>query len=173
MKVDPIGDKYKFSDALDMNMPTPHLKTPLKRWLFNVLDNYHPKGITKILGYSDTYKLSNFVHNDLQISFREEFPNDYHQFIQYTFSDRDRCLVVLQKCLNEYASTKATKDLENMLDEVGSGYQAITVKNHHNLVERVPEIVKKASSKALSGDDRLMSAWVSCYGRDPNYKNVV
>jgi hypothetical protein len=129
---------------------------------------------------SKKYVKQNFINN-LQIIFREEFPQYWGEFYGFIYSDVDRLCNFLAYCLQNFADADDAIRLEYILSQGGSGYAVLKVdqdaseyqKGVYDLVDRVSEVVQSESQNAISSNDQLMKAWLHCYSRTPDYEKVV
>jgi len=179
MKFKPLSKKYQFDDTLVMGFPG-FLHQPIANWLYNLLLDkskvVKPDGI-----YVHEPYLTNGFREALHVNFREAFPSEWNSAIRFILDDTDRTAMILQWCLNYYASEKAAKDLEWMLSGGGSGYAVLKTNKTaseyaegvYDLVERVPAATKQLAEQTLNSNDELLKAWRACYGRNPSYNEAV
>lgn len=177
MSFKPLSKKYIFDDTLSMDIPA-HLKGPIANWLESIFQRKNLIARSHVIGAG--YYISRDFKDFLQVQLREVFPQQWGEFLEYVMNDTDRCLTLLQLCLNKFANNDEANRLETYLSWAGSGYEVEKDKEAsqyaegvYDLVERVPTATKEATKKAISENDQLLEAWRSCYGRKPNYKEVV
>jgi len=179
MKFKPLSKKYQFDDTLRMDIPD-YLHQPIANWLYSVLER--KDAVVRSDGiYRKGAYLSKTFHEILNVNMREAYPQDWNQTINFILSDDDRTLTMLQWCLNYYARRNEAWDLEYSLSNGGVGYAVQATKTNaseyddgvYDLIERVPEVVRNAAEDSLNSNDELLKAWRSCYGRSPNYNEVV
>jgi hypothetical protein len=178
MNFKPISKKYVFKDTLITDFPD-YLHQPIADWLFAILTDHSEVIKADGLYVSEPY-LSNSFRTNLQSNLREVFPQEWDKAIRFILTNTDRTLVILQWCLNNYATSKDAYGLEYMLATGGSGYAVeLTDKNAseyssgvYDLIERVPESIKEMAEKSFKSNDELLKAWVACFGRNPKYNEV-
>lgn len=179
MKFKPLSNRYQFDDVLRMDFPD-FLEKSLSNWVFSVLKRASRIEL-KSSGYSRAYYLTDSFHELLQVNLRETYPMYWADFDRFVFSDIDRTLTILQWCLNYYARKREGQNLEWALSTSGSGWAVLLTKKDASdyddgvcdLVERVPSAVKQLSQIAIDNNEELLRAWRACYGRNPNYNEVV
>lgn len=181
MTFNPLSKRYVFDDTLSMDIDD-HIKEPIANWIHAVLKDMQIYVDDSAWGpaHSPAHITTGFKEA-LQVHLREVFPQRWGNFIEFVMNDKDRTLTILQWCLANYARKPDANRLEWILSNAGSGYAVKKTqpdaseydRGVYDLVERVPEIVKKVSESALDANSELMKAWVACYGVKPNYNEVV
>ncbi len=181
IKFKPFGKKYDFKEnILTCDYPE-YMTTSLKDWLWDVLKkNDKVATANSYLTHNSCYIKPDFL-NILCIKFREKFPQEWSSFIIFTFQDSLRTSNILAFFLQNFANGYDANQLEYFLSEGGSAYEVILSdkktseydKGVYNLIERVPEVVKKQSNRAISDNDLLQEAWTFCYSINPDYEKVV
>lgn len=175
----PLAKKYNFkNEVLYMDMPN-HMQKATIRWMHDVLKDARRLETSTYTNRGE-YITTGFMES-LEVHLRETYPQYWNDFVDFVFGDLDRELTLLQWCLNYFADEREANSLEWILSNGGSGYSVLKLNKDqseytdggYDLVERVPEVVKKASEEAISSNEKLMAAWVACYGKNPNYKEVV
>ena len=178
MKFKPFGEKYAFADdVLNMGFPD-FLHGPLKHWLFETLE-YSQAIVTDGL-YNKSWLAKPFRDN-LQIIFRESFPEDWNEVVRFIFENASRTANFLTFCLQNFAIEENADSLEYILSQSGSGYEVVKTNKSSGaydrgvfeLIERVSPVVKSESKKALEENDLLSQAWHYCYSLKPDYEKVV
>lgn len=181
MTFKPLSKRYLFDDTLSMNIDD-HIKEPIANWIRSVLNDMQIYVDASGWGPSHTAAhIKTSFKEALQVHLREVYPQMWGSFINFVMSDKDRTLTILQWCLAHYARQSDANRLEWILSNAGSGYAVKKTQPNaseydrgpYDLVERVPEVVKKSSEQALNANGELMKAWVACYGVKPNYNEVV
>jgi len=181
MKFQPFGSRYDFSKGVLIKNFPDYMRTTIENWLWKLLKGvYVAKMSEHYLTRGRRYLESSFL-NDMQIQFREVFPQLWNEAIRFIFLDQDRTANFLALCLQNYAKAEHASELERILSQSGSGYEVTkTVKGAseysrgvYDLVERVSPVVKEQSEKALSDNAILEEAWKYCYSRNPDYDKVV
>lgn len=179
MKSKPVIEKYRFDDTLLLTIPN-YLHAPIGNWLYNVLVRKDlliaADGI-----YNNRTRFSKNFHEILQIEMREVYPDEWNQAINFILGDSDRTLTILQWSLNYCANQSEALGLEYSLRTGGMGYAVQSLKKDaseyddgvYDLVERVPDVVKKMAEKSFETNEELLRAWRSCYGLNPKYNEVV
>lgn len=178
MSFKPLSKKYIFDDTLSMDIPA-HLKGPIANWLELILQRKNLIVRSHVTG-AGSY-VSRVFKDFLQVQLREVFPQQWGEFLEFVINDTDRCLTLLQICLNKFADNDEANRLEIHLSMAGSGYEVEKVDKEasshtegvYDLIERVPSATKEAAKNAISENDQLLKAWRACYGRGPNYKEAV
>lgn len=179
MNFKPLSKKYQFDDTLAMDFPV-FLHQPLAKWLYSLLTDKRRVVGPDGLYIHDAYLTDNF-REALHINFRESFPSDWNEAINFILADMDRTTMMLQWCLNNYANGDFADRLEWILGTAGSGYAVLKTdvsaseyaEGVYDLVERVPTSIKQMAEAALNSNDGLLNAWRACYGRSPNYNEAV
>jgi hypothetical protein len=174
IKFKPITEKYHFDDSLVHDYPS-YLRDSLTIWIKSVLmfnSVWHQD-------YGSEWVDPTFV-NELNLLFRETFPNNTDSFIYFIFQDTDRTTNILGLCLQNYATKQYALDLEKILSVGGSAFSVMIepISNNYqtgiaNLVQRVPMVVLDASEEALNSESLLKEAWIACYSKNPNYEKTV
>jgi len=179
MKFTPISKKYQFNDTLRMDIPD-YLRQPIASWIYSVLLRHkaivEPNGIYR----SKPYFTKDF-REILNVNMRESYPQEWSEAINFILSDTDRTLTIIQWCLNYYARRSEAWELEYSFSNGGLGYSIQPTKSDaseydngvFDLVERVPEVVKKAADLSFDSNAELLKAWRACYGKSPNYNETV
>lgn len=181
MSFKPLSKRYVFDNTLSMDIDS-HVKEPIANWIQRTLEK-----VKCYIGPSAWGPTSSRAHittefkEYLHISLREVFPQTWGSFIEFVMNDKDRTLVIMQLCLDKFAKPEDAERLEIILSKGGSGYAVIKAdktkseydRGGYDLVERVPEIVKKASAEAIEAEEELSKSWIACYGIEPNYNEVV
>jgi len=181
MKFKPFNNKYSFPDnELIADFPN-YLRDPIEDWLLRILTN---AGVVKTINHymsrGQKYLVSAFINN-LQIIFRERFPRDWSEMMEFIFQNRDRTANFLAFCLQNYADAADAVQLEYILSKGGSIYTVVKTdkdasnykKGVYDLVERISPVIKKQSRRAITDNEILMEAWLFCYSRAPDYEKVV
>ena len=177
MKFKPLSKKYQFDDTLVMDFPRYFLQ-PIANWCSDLL--YRNQQIEKDSLYNIEYLADDF-RETLQVNLHEVYPQEWDDAIKYILADTDRTTVILQWCLNFYATQQDAANLEWILANGGSGYAVLKTnqqaseytKGAYDLVERVPGATKQLAQQALNANEELLKAWRACYGRKPNYNEAV
>ncbi|MBU1129790.1 hypothetical protein KKE45_00520 [Patescibacteria group bacterium] len=181
MTFKPFGKKYDFREiALISNFPS-YLHDPIENWLWTVLSRANVVVESDIWNANGKKYVGQRFINNLQIDFREKFPQYWSQFIPYIFSDTDRTCNILAFCLQHFSNQENANELEYILSQGGSGYGIIKTnkkaseydKGVYDLVDRVASSIVKQSKQALDNNGLLLNAWIKCYGRNPDYGKVV
>jgi hypothetical protein len=179
MKFTPLSKRYRFDDTLMMGIPD-YLHQPIANWIYSVLRRKNA-----IVEPDGLYRNSPYFTKDfreiLNVNMRESYPQDWNEAINFILSSNDRTLTILQWCLNYYARRSEAFELEYSLSNGGMGYAVQTTKKDaseyddgvFDLVERVPEVVKKAADLSFDTNAELLVAWRACYGKNPNYNEAV
>ena len=172
MSFKPLAKRYEFDDTLSMDIGD-HIKEPIANWIKSILKDMRIYVEQSAWGPSSSpAHITSAFKEVLQVQLREVFPQRWGSFIEFVMNDKDRMLTIIQWCLTNCAKEADANQLEWILSGGGSGYAVKKVKLNaseydrgaYDLVERVPEVVKKASEQALIANDELMKAWVACYG---------
>lgn len=181
MNFKPLSKRYEFDDTLSMDIGA-HIKEPIINWMRDLLKDMQIYVDESAWGpsHSPAHITSRFKEV-LQVNLREVFPQRWGNFVEFVMNDKDRTLTIIQWSLVHYAKQSDANRLEWILSNAGSGYAVKKVNQQaseydrgaYDLVERVPEVVKKASEAALSAHSELMRAWVACYGIKQNYNEAV
>ena len=181
MTFKPFSKKYDFVKVTLIKDFPSYLHDPIGDWLWKLLCSVDVVNIDdSYMTSGKRYVKSSFINN-LQIDFREEFPRHWNQFVPFLFSDSDRICNFLAYCLQHFTDQDYANRLEYILSQGGSGYGVIKTDNKaseydkgvYSLVDRVADSVVNQSKKALSDNELLMEAWVSCYARNHDYEKVV
>lgn len=180
MKFKPLSKKYRFEDdVLVMDFPG-FLHQPIANWIWEVL-----KRKNLLIEADGLYRHKSYIKEGLKetlhVNLREIFPQEWNEFINFILSDTDRTLTIIQWCLNSYANARDADNLEWALRNGGSGYEVEKTDKDaseyadgvYDLIERVPLATKLAAANSLDQNAQLQAAWRACYGRKPNYKDVV
>lgn len=117
----------------------------------------------------------------LNLTFREDFPDTFSELLAFLFEDQDRITNFLSFCLQKYSNGENSDLLDRILTLGGSAYSVHKINSNaseyveggYELVQRVPEPIKEISERAITSNDLLQEAWVSCYSPKPNYEKVV
>lgn len=180
MRFKPFGSKYSFAKDVLVRDFSGFMHQPIANWLWKVLET---SDIAKSgIGYGGRgpYIESGF-HNQLQIEFREVFPDSWKELLIFILSDTNRTANFLALCLQNFAYGENAVELEYILSQGGSAYEVIRtdkntseyVRGGYDLAERVSSVVKSQSEIALNNNELLSEAWNFCYSRNPDYEKVV
>lgn len=180
MKFKPVTKKYIFDKELLFKNYPAHIVPAIATW------------IKKVLLEVDIWKYPNSIYpgesiidydflNYLDINFRERFPRDPDKFLSFIFQDSDRTTNFLALCLQNYAQAFMVIELEDILCTGGSGYTIIFTKDNPSqyekgvatIIDRVPEIIKKASEQILNNEELIKEAWINYYSRTHDYSKTV
>lgn len=173
MKFKPFTKKYKFEEKVLIEDFPEYFFKPISEWLYSIM-NYN--GVLE-----GGRRLITFFNNELNVMFRENFPAEWGEFLEFIFNDNERLCDILALCLQNFANEEEALDLEFILSQGGSAYSIIKTdksaneykKGVYNLAFRVPDLVKKQAEKALSKNQLLEEAWSFCYSRKPDYEKTV
>lgn len=181
MNFKPFSNKYDFKkSALIKDFPS-YFINPIENWLLKILGRVNKLDTTgDYVGSGRRYVKSQFLNN-LQIIFREEFPQYWNEFYVFIYSDTDRFCNFLAFVLQNYVDWSSAQELEYILAQGGSAYKVIKTNKSaseyevgiYDLVDRVTPIVVENAKIAISENEVLMNAWLHCYGRNPDYEKVV
>lgn len=180
MKFKSFSKKYEFKKtALIRNFPS-YLYNPISNWLWNILRSARLVDTTTNRIPRRRYLVQTFL-DDLQITFREVFPQYWEETINFILSDPNRTADFIALCLQNYADSHSAGELEKILAEGGSAYEVTPTKKDateyeegvYDLSERVSVIVKTQSENALEANTLLQEAWQLCYSRNPDYEKSV
>lgn len=179
MKFKPLSKKYQFNDTLVMDFPS-FMHQPIANWLEDLLTRKNLLVAPDML-YPGKRYITDAFREVLHVNLRESYPQAWGDFINHILTDTDRTLTILQWCLNYHANARDANNLEWLLSSSGSGYEVEKTDKEaseykegiYDLIERVSTATKEAAKHALSQNEQLLTAWRACYGRKPNYKEVV
>lgn len=182
MKFKPFAEKYNFNSvALIKDFPS-YFYDPIGNWLWKVLSSANVVDVNQMAFASSHRRFikPTFI-DELQILFREEFPQYWSEALPYIFENPDRTSSFLALCLQNFADADDADELEYILSKGGSGYEVVKTdksaseydKGVYDLTERVSPIVKKQAQAILKQDELIKDAWNYCYSRNPDYEKVV
>lgn len=179
MKFKPLSKKYQFDDTLITSFPG-FMHQPIVNWLEDILKRKNLLVAPDIM-YPGKRYITNAFREMLHVNLRETYPQAWGDFVNFILADTDRTLTILQWCLNYHANARDANNLEWLLSNSGSGYEVEKTSKDaseytegvYDLIERVSGATKQAAKDALTQNDQLLNAWRACYGRNPNYKEVV
>ncbi len=173
-----VGQKYKFDDQQLFKDFPDYMHRPIADWLWEVLED---RAGVIILPTYDNAQLSQEFCNVLQIEFREVFPAEWDDFIEFVLGDADRTANLIALCLQKFAIEENEAKLEYILAQGGSGYEVVKTnseasayeKGAYDLSDRVSKVVKEQSDAAIESNQLLEEAWRHCFSRNPDYEKVV
>lgn len=172
----PFGKKYDFKDSVLIRDYPEYMLSSLNNWIIEIFDRVNVIATSNnYLTNGTAYVKTGFL-DTLRISFREIFPQNWNDFIKFTFADVDRTSNILAFCLQNFAYKSDVESLENILSKGGSAYEAALIdedKDIYDLIERVPIVIKEQSEKALNENEMLRESWKFCYSRNPDYEKTV
>jgi len=177
MKYKPFNSKYDYKDAVLIKDYPDYFHDPISDWIFDVAE-----ADCLYVGshFPDVYYLYDEFGNNLQRKFREKFPREWSEFVEYVLFDPDRTTEILALCLQNYAKIDEADKLEDILNEGGSAYCVVKTdddaadyeKGVYDIEYRVSEIVKEQSLETLEKNKLVKDAWKSCFARKPDYEGV-
>lgn len=178
MKFKSFTNRYEFAkDTLNRDFPG-YLSLPINNWMQKVLLS------ARVLSSNDyrkrLYLKSEFL-DELNVNFREVFPQYWIETAPFIFSDANRTADFIAICLQNFADSSDADELEHILSKGGSAFEVVPTKKEateydkgvYDLSERVSPIIKDQSSEAIDENELLQQAWSLCYSRNPDYEKVV
>jgi hypothetical protein len=180
MRFKPLTEKYDFNGESLVEHYPDYIRVPVANWIRDTLweaEIWYDAGDI----YRDIRLKSDFLDN-LNILFRENFPRTAEAFLSFVFLESERSTDIINLCLQNYATTSQSRELESILERGGSAYAVLITntspisqytKGVSKLTRRVPAVVLAASQQALTEEVMLNEAWSACYSRNPDYERVV
>jgi len=181
IKFKPFGKKYDFKDSVLVKDYPVYMLSFLNDWLWEILNKYNVSAVSSDYLTNNTKYIKPDFINILRIKFREIFPQEWNDFVTFVFKDQDRTSNILAFCLQNYVDSEDAGKLEYILSQGGSAYEVSLIDKNageydvgvYDLIERVSEIIKDQSQKALNSNELLQKAWQFCYSRNPDYEKTV
>ena len=181
MKFTPLTKKYSFSsDTLTKDFPS-FMREPLRSWIWELFryTDYIDRDDTYLT--SVKYYITDSFRDELQLHFREVYPQYWDEFVTFILSDTERTADFLAFCLQNFSDARNAKQLEWILSQGGSGYDVIQTdknamgytKGVYNLADRIDPMVKRQTENALNDNELIQESWSFCYSRNPDYEKVV
>ncbi len=178
MKFKSITNTYVFTkETLNRSFPS-FLALPINNWMQKILTG------ARVLSSNDyrrrLYLKSEFL-DELNINFREVFPQYWTETAPFIFLDANRTADFIAMCLQNFADASDAEELEHILSKGGSAFEVVPTKKDatqyeegvYNLSERVSPIIKDQSAEAMGKNELLQQSWNLCYSRNPDYEKVV
>lgn len=178
MKFKPVTKKYSYeSEALVEHIPD-YLHGPISEWIVEILRR---ESFLNSVSYGSREWVDRSFINRLNVLFREQFPQAWSEFILFIFNDTERIINFLAFCLQNFAFTNESYELERILSEGGSAWAVTSVvespqsyaQGVFELTYRVPELINKLSEESIQKESLFRKAWIACYSRNPDYEKVV
>ena len=178
MKFKPVTKKYDYSSETLSEQIPPYIQTSISDWIFDILRResfYIPAD------YSGPAYIDSVFINRINVLFREIFPREWSNFIDFLFEDNDRSINFLAFCLQNIVYPENANRLEKILSDSGSAWAVLSTiaeaqsyqKGVFDIVRRVPDITKEVSQIALDNEILFRDAWIACYSRNPDYEKTV
>jgi len=178
MKFKPLTQKYKHSSELLVEYIPNYMVRPVSAWILNIL---HESSLFHSADFGSSASVDTSLTNRLNVLFREHFPNEWKDFINFVFADNDRAVNFISFCLQNFAFQDRAQELEQILADGGSAWAVMSTdpngesyqRGTYELVSRVPSVVQAASESAIQEEVLLRDAWIACYSRSPDYEKTV
>lgn len=178
MRFNPVTNKYKELDSTLVEGIPNYMQRPIADWAWNLLNS--TKYITHPTIGRPPQVNTEFV-NSLNTNFREHFPKQWMDFINFALEEDDRAIDFIAFCLQNIARLEKAKPLEDILETSGSAWTVLPTKKDiqtydigaFTLTRRVPETVVQVSEAAIQGEELIRRAWIAHYSRNPDHAATV
>jgi len=178
MKFIPLTNTFKFDETVLTKEFLPFSEKIIRNWILEILNNHY---LLEKTHYVNKHNLKPKIIKDIQIAFRENFPEDFDFFFLNIFVNPELMANFLSLCLQNYCNKSEATELENILSGIGSMYTVSPTKKRidnyelgcYILTERLDSTTQNLTNKALKEEDFIREAMINCYSTQPDYGKSV